>query len=264
MTPNTAQEAAQALYDDHVAGSAYRPLEGDHKPKNIADAYQIQDAFIALRLADGLTRGGFKLAYTTETMQQRSGLTEPALGHIFAHTIYQSPAALRCADHIKLGMECELAVRIDRPIPNGVVHTRGSVAQCVGAVMAAIEVIDSRAPEAISDADRALLGVAGNIWNAGIVLGPAVENWQDIDLESVRGAVHVNRELAGEGFGRDVMGHPLEPLAWLANALDRRGESIPVGSVVITGSLVAPQFLSEGDEVVVSVDSLGDAVMNVS
>ena len=43
------------------------------------------------------------------------------------------------------------------------------------------------------------------------------------------------------------MGHPFEPLAWLANKLAEEGESLPAGTVIITGSIVPPKFLSAGD-----------------
>ena len=55
--------------------------------------------------------------------------------------------------------------------------TRADIADAIGGLMAAIEVIDLRAPEGISEEERALMGVAGDIWNAGIVLGPKITDW---------------------------------------------------------------------------------------
>ena len=36
----------------------------------------------------------------------------------------------------------------------------------------------------------------------------------------------INGEPAGEGYGRDVLGHPLDALAWLANTLAGRGKEL--------------------------------------
>lgn len=265
MDATQAQAAAEALYEDYEQIHPFRPLPEELAPQTIDDAYRIQDHFLARRAQSGGAFGGYKLAYTTATMQQRSGLTEPALGRIFADTIYPTPATAPAADYVRVGLECEIAVRLSADLPaSGAPYTRESVANAVGAVMAAVEIIDVRAPEGMTDGDRALLGVAANIWNAGIVLGPEIIDWQSLDLECVHGSVHVNRNLMGEGYGRDVMGHPIEPLAWLANALAERGESLHAGAVVITGSIVAPQFLTDGDEAVVSIDELGDAVLLIT
>ena len=67
----------------------------------------------------------------------------------------------------------------------------------------------------------------------------------------------------GAGYGSDVMGHPFEPLAWLANKLAEDGESLPQGSIIITGSIVPPKFLEPGDRAVVAVEGLGEATLTV-
>ena len=59
----------------------------------------------------------------------------------------------------------------------------------------------------------------------------------DLD-ECARGTTTIAGDYKGEGFGRDVMGHPFAALAWLANALQDRGHQLLAGQVVLTGSLV--------------------------
>ncbi len=55
------------------------------------------------------------------------------------------------------------------------------------------------------------------------------------------------------------MGHPFEPLAWLANALIARGKHLREGLVVITGSIVTTKYPKPGDAVEVFVEGLGRA-----
>jgi 2-keto-4-pentenoate hydratase len=74
----------------------------------------------------------------------------------------------------------------------------------------------------------------------------------------------INGELVGEGMGSDVMGHPLEPLAWLANNLAERGISLSAGMVVITGSIVPPKWLKAGDSATIAIDGLGEASLQVA
>ncbi len=53
------------------------------------------------------------------------------------------------------------------------------------------------------------------------------------------------------------MGHPFEALAWLANALARRGRSLRAGEFVFTGSVVETKWLNQGDSVVMTIEGLG-------
>ncbi|MCI0822492.1 MAG: fumarylacetoacetate hydrolase family protein, partial [Chloroflexi bacterium] len=78
------------------------------------------------------------------------------------------------------------------------------------------------------------------------------------------GAMSINGKLIGEGRGSDVMGHPLEALVWLANMLAARGESMPAGAIVITGSIIPPTPFSAGDTATISIDGLGEARIKVS
>ena len=108
------------------------------------------------------------------------------------------------------------------------------------------------------------LGVmADNAWNAGVVLGEPIIEWQDIDLESSSGEMVINGEPAGEGKGGDALGHPLEALAWLANSLAERSLSLKRDMIVMTGSIVSTKFLKSGDEVSFEIDTLGEVWLSV-
>jgi 2-keto-4-pentenoate hydratase len=67
----------------------------------------------------------------------------------------------------------------------------------------------------------------------------------------------------GGGKGGDALGHPLEALAWLANSLAERGQSLKRDMVVMTGSIVSTKFLDEGDEVSFDIDTLGEVWLTV-
>ena len=103
-----------------------------------------------------------------------------------------------------------------------------------------------------------------NTWNAGVVLGPQVTDWEGLDLAAARGAMTINGQQAGEGKGGDVMGHPLEALAWLANNLADRGQSLQKDMIVMTGSIVSTKFLKKGDEVGFVIDTLGEVRLTVA
>lgn len=264
--PNNATiiEAAQALFAEYQDGRPFTPLPGPWNIDTIADAYAVQREYLKLLTAQQGRVAGYKLAYTTPTMQQQAGWHEPCAGALTATTIYHSPATLKAADFRRLGIECEVGVQLAWELPaSGAPYTRESVAEAVGAVMTAFEVIDMRLPEGMHGLDRTLTSVATNISNAGAILGPPVGDWRGLDLAAARGWASINGVEVGSGYGSDVMGHPFEPLAWLANKLAAEGESLPAGTVVITGSIVPPKFLEPGDRAVVAVDGLGEAQLTV-
>ena len=80
-----------------------------------------------------------------------------------------------------------------------------------------------------------------------------------LDLGAAAGRMVINGEAAGEGHGRDALGHPLAALAWLANNLVERGRMLHAGDVVLTGSIVTTKLMVAGDEMVTTIDGLGDA-----
>ena len=59
------------------------------------------------------------------------------------------------------------------------------------------------------------------------------------------------------------MGHPLEPLVWLANTLAAEGVSIERGALVLTGTFAPPVPVSPGDEAAIHIDGLGGARLSV-
>jgi 2-keto-4-pentenoate hydratase len=59
------------------------------------------------------------------------------------------------------------------------------------------------------------------------------------------------------------MGHPLEPLAWLANMLAERGKELQAGMTVITGSIIPPKPVKAGDQATIAIDGLGEAHVTI-
>jgi len=53
------------------------------------------------------------------------------------------------------------------------------------------------------------------------------------------------------------MGHPFEALAWLANRLSERGRHLKAGEFVTLGSVIATQWVSQGDRIDHSIPGLG-------
>ena len=154
-------------------------------------------------------------------------------------------------------------MRLARDLPaSGVPYDRAKASQAVGALMPAFELVDDRGADY---SDLYFLDVvADNTWNAGVVLGPETTDWADLNLADAQGEMTINGAAAGVGYGRDVLGHPLDALAWLANTLASRDKELSAGMIVMTGSIVSTKFLNPGDAAVFSFQGLGEVSLAVT
>jgi hypothetical protein len=109
------------------------------------------------------------------------------------------------ADFLHVGVECEIAVRLARPLPAaGAPYDRAGAAAAVGACMAAIEVVDDRYDD-YRTLDTPTL-IADDFFNAACVLGEPVEDWQQLDLANVEGRMTIDGSEVGRGRGGEEPG----------------------------------------------------------
>ena len=257
MTPEDIDQAAGMLAASRTMAGRFNRFPEQCHPADLADGYAIQHALHGLLGPVA----GYKIGCTTPVMQKYLGIDHPCAGGIFADSIHTSPAVLKHRNFRRVGVECEIAVRLDRDLPAGP-YSRESVADAVGECMAAIELVDDRYID-YKQLDAASL-IADDFFGAGCVLGEARRDWQSLDLAACGAIMTVNGKDAGRGSGAMVLGHPLEALAWLANNLVERGNSLRQGDIVMTGSMVETRWLEAGDWVDVTIDRLGVAAVSLT
>ena len=236
-------------------------LPAEVYPASLHEAYAIRHAFQEIEEATG--RGaiaGYKIGLTTPVMQKLCGVDEPCYGAIFASEVHHRRAVLSARDYCRLGVETEIAFRLGDDLPE--VGNRQKVADAVESCMAAIELIEDLRHD-YKRLDAAAM-VAGNVWNAGVVLGTPLTEWRTLDLARVRAELRVNGRQIGDGNGGDVMGNPLNALVWLAGKLSAAGTPLQRGMIVMTGSMVPIQYPVAGDRVQVEVSGLGTAELAVT
>ncbi|HSA80037.1 MAG TPA: fumarylacetoacetate hydrolase family protein [Geminicoccaceae bacterium] len=258
------ERAAESLAGARLARTRFAGLPAVCRPPDERTAYAIQDALHRRLGAAGFgPLAGHKIGCTTAVMQQFLGIGNPCAGGVFARSVHQRHGAFRHADFLRVGVECEIAVRLVQPLPAaGAPYDRQGVAAAVGACMAAIEVVDDRY-EDYRSLDTPTL-IADDFFNAACVLGEPVANWRELDLVRVSGRMTINGGEVGSGAGGDILDHPLAALAWLANALAGRGRSLAAGEFVLLGSVVQTRWVEVGDLVEVEIESLGGASCSFS
>jgi 2-keto-4-pentenoate hydratase len=253
---DTILAAAQIIATARRTRAPLGQLSSDLVPADEAAGYQIQRAVhdLLLPLAGSLV--GYKIGCTSPVMQRYLGIPHPCGGGVFAHGAHDSGAVLRTADYVRVGVECEIAVRLARSLPPGEApFAAEGMMEAIEAYHPAIEIVDDR----YVDWERmgAPTLVADDFFAAGCVLGRAVPRTEAPNLLAVKGRAVVNGAEVGRGSGADVLGHPHNALAWLANHLAREGKGLHAGQIVLTGSLVKTVWLESGDHVRMELDGLG-------
>jgi len=262
MTP--AALAAKHLLDAHERRERFVPLPERIAPRTPAEAYAIQDAFVALRAAKLGAIAGYKIALTSAEMRRFVGVDTPQAGMVLGSLVRSSPARVRAADYVRLLVEFEIAVQIADDLPAAdKPFFRDHVGKAVGAVMAGMELADDRDADYKQLSQHPLELIADNSWNEGAVLGAPVKDWRGIDLAALRGVATINGIKVGEGRGADCMGHPLDALAWLADHLASIGRGLLRGDVVITGSIITSKFVKAGDHVRFLLEDIGEVELQV-
>ena len=254
----TIERAAGLLAEARLGRRRFAGLPADCRPADEAAAYRIQDALHARLGAAGQgPLAGHKIGCTTAVMQQFLGIANPCAGGVLAPTVRHRVGSFAHADFLHVGVECEIAVRLARPLPAaGAPYEEAGVAAAVGACMAAIEVVDDRYEDYRSHTPTL---IADDFFNAGCVLGDPVESWHELDLAALEGSMTINGSAVGRGRGGDILGHPLRALAWLANALAARGRALQPGEFVLLGSVVQTRWVERGDLVEIEIAGLGRA-----
>jgi 2-keto-4-pentenoate hydratase len=248
--------AAKAISTARRNRSPLNSLGADIAPRDEAEGYRIQRAVHDLLLPYFGAMVGYKIGCTSAVMQQYLDIPHPCGGGVFARGVHDSGASLRAGDFVRVGVECEIAVKLGRDLPaSDAPFTADSVARAIEAYLPAIEIVDDRYAKWETIGAPTL--VADDFFAAGCVLGAPVALTAAPDLLDVIGRAVINGVEVSRGTGADVLGHPHNALAWLANHLAASGKALRAGQIVLTGSLVKTVWLNAGDSVKMELSGLG-------
>jgi 2-keto-4-pentenoate hydratase len=217
------------------AGRLLDALPPGIAPVTQAEAMALQRALAASR--GHLPPAGFKIGATGSRMQAYLGLSEPAAGYMSA----VSASGATFSGVVRPGAECELAVRLSRDLPCGPC-SRDQASEAVGAVAAAIELVENRY------IDFATIGaptlIADQFFHRAAVIGEPVADWRALDLPALHGTLRVDGIEADSGYGRELLGHPINSLAWLAGReFTTAFGGLRAGQWIMLGSVAPPVWL---------------------
>jgi 2-keto-4-pentenoate hydratase len=252
MTGFDPKQTATALRELRQARGRMRALPETIAPRTEQEGATAQLALARLISAD--PPAGFKIGATGKRMQAYLGLSGPAAGFKPAAGQYTSGATVRFADFVNPGVECEVAVRLARDLPPGPC-TRTKAEAAVGELMTGIEIVENRYH------DLAELGtptmIADQVFHAAAVLGAPADDWRSLDVAALVGRISIDGALRDQGVAADLLGHPMNCLAWLAgSAVAAAFGGLKAGQVIMLGSVTPPLWLDAPAHVAVEFPPL--------
>ncbi|MEM5386756.1 2-oxo-3-hexenedioate decarboxylase [Paraburkholderia phymatum] len=255
MTLNdaTIERLAARLDDAELHRNAIVKITDEHPELDWADAYAIQDSLRERKAARGMKLAGLKMGLTSHAKMRQMGVTDPVYGFLTDYGACMDGAAIDTSSLIHPKVEAEIAFVTSRELTGPGCHI-GAVLAATDFVLPAVEVIDSRYENFRFDLKSV---IADNTSAARYVIGGRHRSAQGIDLKNLGVVMEKNGEIVATASGAAVLGHPAASVAMLANMLGARGQSIPAGTLILTGGVTEAIAVNAGDVVTVRFQHLG-------
>lgn len=214
------------------------------------DAYAIQRASIARRLARGERRIGMKMGFTSRAKMVQMGVHDMIWGRLTDQMLVEEGATVAMDRFIHPRVEPEIAFLIGKPLAGQV--SMPQVQAAIEAVAPAMEIIDSRYRNF-----RFSLGdvVADNASSSGVVVGA----WRKAtrDIANLGMIMHFDGLPVQIGSSAAILGHPLRALVSAARLAAAAGEGLQPGDIVLAGAATNAETLRPGVQVRLEVQDLG-------
>lgn len=244
LSPSDRDALADRLLRARLGGAAVEVDELRPHAIDESDAYAIQAAVCA--------RAGSVGAWKTG---RKSPDAIPIMAPVLAPAVRRSPAAFPAAELRVIGIELEIAFRVDAALPP-IDHAdfEALAAQRV-TPLAAIEVVDSR----IADFEAAgpLWKLADNQINGGLVVGESADDWRAMDLAEADATLKVDGRTIFSRRAAVPGGSAFRTFCAFARRVGGHCGGLAPGQVVTTGSITGLDFVQPGAEVVGRIAGLG-------
>lgn len=258
LTPDVVAELAERLDVAERERTQVDQFSAEFPEMTIPDAYEVQRAWVAKKIARGARRVGRKIGLTSRAMQRSSNIDEPDYGVLLDDMVFEGGVIPRDR-FIVPRVEVELAFILGRPLAGPDV-TIFDVLSATEYVVPALEIIDARIRQVdpVTGATRKVFDtISDNAANAGIVLGGTPVPPSAVDLRWASALIYQNGAVEDSGVAGAVLGHPANGPAWLAKKLAPYGERLEAGEIILGGSFTAPLPAKPGDQFYVDYGSLG-------
>ena len=253
-SPGAATAAAlDRLTAARAAGRPCPPVRTLLPDGDIGAAYAVQSAWVAAQLAAGDRVAGRKIGLTNPAVQAQLGVDQPDFGTLLASMDCPPGEPVDANRLLQPRIEAEIAFVLARDLD---IADPGpdDVLAATGAVVAALEIVDSR----VDGWDISIVDTVADNASAGLfTLGEERRPPRGLDLAACPMRLRRNDEEVSSGTGAVCLGHPAAAVAWLAATARSYGQPLRAGEIVLSGALGPMVPVAAGMRFTAEIGGLG-------
>jgi 2-keto-4-pentenoate hydratase len=245
--------ALERLAAARAAGRPCLPVRTLLPEGDIDAAYAVQSAWVAAQIAaaDGVV--GRKIGLTNPAVQAQLGVDQPDFGALLASMDCPQREPIDIGRLLQPRIEAEIAFVLARDLDTPETGP-DDVLAATGAVVAALEIVDSR----IADWDISIVDtVADNASSGLFTLGLEHRPPEGLDLAECPMRLWRGDQEVSAGSGAACLGHPARAVAWLAATARSYGQPLRAGEIVLSGALGPMVPVAAGDQFTAEIGGLG-------
>jgi 2-oxo-hept-3-ene-1,7-dioate hydratase len=259
LTRTAIEAAARQLDEAERSRAQIGLLSLKHPGMTMDDAYAIQQAWVDMKKASGLTIKGWKIGLTSKAMQAALDIDIPDSGVLFDDMFFEDGVRIPGDRFIQPRIEAEIAFVMKTDL-KGPGATIADVLEATDHIAPCLEILDTRILRVDPETRRPRIitdTISDNAANAGVVMGSRRANPENVDMRWIGAIVSRNDEVEETGLGAGVLNHPALGIAWLADRLAAYGGTISAGDVVLSGSFIRPVEARHGDTIFADFGGFG-------
>lgn len=225
----------------------------------ISDAYEIQTAWVDLKLKEGRSIVGHKIGLTSKVMQRVMGIDEPDFGILLDDMVFKNNSHIKADQFLDPRIEVELAFYLKKEL-SGAELTIDQVFDATEYIVPSLELIAARSFRLDPDTGykRTVKDtISDNAANAGIILGDVHIIPEDIDMRWISSLLYKNGVIEESGVAAAVLDHPANGIIWLAKRYAEFGRKLLPGQIILSGSFTSAIKVEKGDYIKADFNSLG-------
>ena len=252
-------QCAKMLDDAALAACAIAPPQQQYEI-SVPEAYRIQQALLARRLARGEHMVGLKMGFTSAAKMVQMGVSDQICGRLTDVMQVENGATISLQGYIHPRCEPEIAFLLGKPLEANASTAEALAA--VGSVAPALEIIDSRYQQfrfSLTDV------IADNASSAAFVVGAWVDCTTHVAaLSDLPVTLRIDGQLRQSGSTSDILGDPLLSLVAAARLAAQSGAPLKAGDIVLAGAATLAEPLVSGSRVEAVIAGLGAAAFCVA
>ena len=227
---------------------------------DVKEAYNLQEIVNKRLSSSGLGEIiGYKIGCTNESIQKELGVNNPIFGPIFNNRIIENNKKVSIKDFIKVGVECEIYVKISEEINENTNYNINNIRNFISNFGVSLELVENRFLDIKKNKIEHII-MDGSLGNS-IVFGKEFSN-NFINYSKFIGRLFINNKEVYSNFADTILGDPLNALLWYFDQKLSLSKLIKKGEIISLGSITPLIWIDSPCNVKALIDNLGECSIN--